>query len=200
MKWLRRKTQRIRGKAAPGFDPRWETLAGSWACSKCNQLHDGLFDLACFCPDYWGDEEVYEPNSMIRMDSDFLSEDFCVVAGDHFFVRTVLELPLVDGPGHFAYGVWVSASRSNFELYLAHFDAGDFDDDAGWFGWFSNALSGYPDTVNLACNVELQRDRQRPKIILHETDHPLYQEQAHGVGYDRLKEIYELNGHSLKLS
>lgn len=186
--------------AAPSVDPRWDSLSGEWTCSICEERHQGLFDLACFAPVYWNDEEIYAPNSQLNLEEDFLSEDFCVIAGEDFFIRCVLKLPLIGSTQSFGYGVWVSASRSNFEFYIDRFDSGDFSPDDGWFGWFSNDLKGYPECNQLKCDVVPQSGRQRPLIVLHDADHPLVVEQMQGVEFDRLTDIYKLNGHAIALS
>ena len=191
---------RISSSHTPNVDIGWELLNRSWVCRQCEETHSGIFDLASFCPCYWNDEEIYEPNSLLRAEGDFLSEDFCVLSGEHFFIRSVLELPLIGREGRFAYGVWVSSSKSNFEFYIERFDSGDFDETDGWFGWLSNNLKGYPDCTKLGCGVIPQRNRQRPKLILHETEHPLVREQNEGISIDRLLEIYSLNGHQILAS
>ena len=63
------------------------------------------------------------------------------------------------------------------------------------FGWFSNRLKGYPDTLNLKCQVHPRAGRQRPWIELEATDHPLALEQRNGITFDRLLEILALHGH-----
>ncbi len=180
-------------------DIRWRRLTERpWKCSKCQVEHSGIFDLACFAPAAWRHDEAYEPNSALRMDGDFLSEDFCVIDGQNFLVRGVLQLPLLKSGGlTFGYGVWSTLSRSNFEKYLADFDSGHVGKES-WFGWFLNALKGYePSTYALKCNVEPQPNRMRPLIFLEPTDHPLAREQADGISYERLMEIYALHGHAL---
>jgi hypothetical protein len=67
-----------------------------------------------------------------------------------------------------------------------------------WFGWFSNRLKGYDDTLNLKCQVHPRPGRQRPWIELEPTDHPLAVEQRRGMTLDRLLEIYALNGHDIR--
>ena len=67
-----------------------------------------------------------------------------------------------------------------------------------WFGWFSNRLNGYPDTLNLKCQVRPRDGRQRPHIELESTEHPLALEQRNGITFDRLLEIYAANGHDLR--
>jgi len=199
MKWPWSKRGR-EALASPGndrtVDPRWEFFSESWVCSTCEILHEGLFDLSVFAPAYWSGEEVYEPNSAISVNEDFLSEDFCVLSEGHYFIRCVLELPLIGRMGRFGYGVWASSSRENFERYVEHFNADSFDHDEVWFGWFANDLKGYPECLELKCDVFPQRGRQRPVISLHDDHHPLVLEQRNGISFDRLMEIYQLNGHA----
>jgi hypothetical protein len=173
----------------------------SFRCVTCDQVHDGLFDLACHRPDHWQEDEEYASNSLVASSNHFLSEDFCVLNGEHHFVRCILELPIVGRPGErFGFGVWSSLSHANFQIYVDSFDAG-LDEEAGpWFGWFSNRLKGYPDTLSLKCDVMPQPGRQRPKIRLHDSEHLLAIEARHGVALDRIVEIYRANGHDLSLA
>lgn len=51
-----------------------------WKCASCDVEHEGMFDIGSRAPDHWGKAEELEPNSALRLDGDFLSEDFCVSA------------------------------------------------------------------------------------------------------------------------
>jgi hypothetical protein len=127
----------------------------------------------------------------------FLSEDFCVLNGRYFFVRCVLQLPLVGGDGaKFGYGVWASVSMQNFGLYVDRFDGGDYEGLGPWFGRLANRLKGYPETLNMKCRVRPQSGRKRPLIELEPVDHPLVAEQRDGVSFERLGQIYSDYGHS----
>lgn len=182
------------------LDPRWRRLHDStWRCPCCGEQPGGVFDLACGKPEQWPGSEDKVPNAEARTSNHFLSEDFCVLDGEHFFVRCVLEIPILGSGGEFfAYGVWSTLSAKNFCVYLDTFDSGDQEDLGPWFGWFSNRLKGYDDTLNLKCQVHPRPGRQRPWIELERTDHPLAVEQAEGITFDRLLEIYALNGHDIR--
>jgi hypothetical protein len=161
--------------------------------------HAGLFDLACGKPEFWQGSEEKSPNSEARTSDNILTEDFCVLGGEYFFVRCVLQLPVVGASGtHFGFGVWATLSKRNFNIYLDTFDSGHQGDLGPWFGWFSNRLKGYPDTLNLKCHVAPREGRNRPYIELESTSHPLAIEQCEGITFDRLLEIYALNGHDLR--
>jgi hypothetical protein len=184
-------------------DPRWQRLRERpWRCPSCAEEHCGLFDLACGKPDAWpGPAWEFEPNSIAQTSTNFLSEDFCVLNNEHFFVRCVLQLPILGALNGetFGFGVWSTLSRQNFALYLESFDEGLQDRAAGpWFGWFSNALKGYPDSFNLKCQIHPVRNRQRPWIELENTHHPLAIEQRDGISFDRVLDLLALNGHDIR--
>jgi hypothetical protein len=178
------------------IDPRWTTFSErGFKCSSCEEIHKGVFDLACFRPESWPGAESYEPNSALRLDADFLSEDFCVIEGKHFLVRGVLEISVHGTGGEtFGYGAWSTLSKENFKKYLQEFDSGGVG-GTEWFGWFSNRLKGYPDSYALPCTVVTRPSRSRPKFVLENGGHPLVREQEAGISFDRLLEIYELHSH-----
>jgi hypothetical protein len=178
-------------------DPRWAQLQSrSWNCVSCGETHVGLFDLGCARPDFWEESAQALPNSAITGATHCLTEDFCVLNNEHYFVRCILRLPLVGAPGdYFGLGVWSSLARKNFEQYVGTFDSGDQEGLGPWFGWFSNKLNGYPNTLSLKCQVHPQPGRQRPWLVLEPTEHPLAKESLHGVTYERLLEIYAAYGH-----
>jgi hypothetical protein len=181
-------------------DPRWLRLHDrKWRCPCCRQKHGGLFDLVLAKPDAWPGGEKARPNWRVATSSNILTEDFCIVNGEDFFVRCLLRLPIIDKPDNsFSFCIWSSLSRANFDLYLDTFDGGKQGGLGPWFGWFSNRLIGYPDTLYLKCHVHPRADRQRPLVELEPTEHPLAIEQRAGITFDRVLEIYALNGHDLR--
>ena len=184
----------------PRDDPRWKRLHNrDWTCPCCGQKHAGLFDIAYVRPEQWTGSEDYRPNSEARAASHILTEDFCVLEGEHYFVRCVLELPIAGAPSErFGFGVWSTLSQKNFDLYVESFDSGVQEHLGPWFGWFSNRLFDYPDTLNLKCQVHLRDGRIRPWIELEPTEHPLAVEQRQGITFDRILELYALSGHDLR--
>jgi hypothetical protein len=181
-------------------DPRWLRLHDhQWTCPCCGLKYAGLFDLVCARPDPWPGDEAPRPNSEVLASSNILTEDFCVLNGEHFFVRCLLRLPIVAKPDvSLGFGIWSTLSRANFDLYLDTFDSGEQGGLGPWFGWFSNRLHGCPDTMGLKCHVQPQADRQRPLIELEPTEHPLAVEHRSGISFDRVLEIYALHGHDLR--
>jgi hypothetical protein len=183
-------------------DPRWQRFSElAWECTSCGLTHAGLFDLASDEPYFWEGGIDKRPNSAVLGAGNVLTEDFCIIDGQHYFVRCVLKLPLVGLSGKsFGFGVWATLSKTNFALYYENFDSGQRGTLGPWFGWFSNRLRGYPDTLNLKCRMHPQAARQRPYIELEPTDHPLAVEQRSGITFDRLLELYAINGHDMRKS
>ena len=170
----------------------------AWTCASCEIEHRGMFDIGASAPDHWGEVEAREPNSALRLEGDFLSEDFCVIGGEHFFVRGVFEIPVHGMAEKFGFGIWSTLSRENFERYVDRFDEGAYAGEGPWFGWFSNRLTGFEDTLNQACWVHPQLDRQRPTMTLDDPEHELSLAQEHGIAPERVLEIYASCGHGPK--
>ncbi len=69
-------------------DPRWRRLKDEkWTCSGCGVRHAGVIDLACGKPEQWPGGEDKLQNGNVATSSHFLSEDFCVLEGQHFELR-----------------------------------------------------------------------------------------------------------------
>jgi hypothetical protein len=186
------------GWFARSKDPRWKALLSTGVrCASCATIHRGLADLGMDHPDYWTHPGAPESNAQVTRGTDVLTADFCILKG-HFFVRTVLPIPLIGTEQTFAYGVWSSLAEKNFWKYVETFDSGEQDGLGPWFGWFAHNLKGYPDTRDLKCHVHPVSGRMRPRLELEPTDHPLSVESREGIGFDRLLDIFALNGHDLR--
>ncbi|HEV3479541.1 MAG TPA: DUF2199 domain-containing protein [Gaiellaceae bacterium] len=162
-----------------------------WTCSRCGAEHEGVpLDWAYDTPIYWDGG---------RNSADWLTEDLCTWtddAGDrNYFIRGVLELPIVDSPDRLGYGVWSSLSEDSFSRVVDLWDDPARTDEPAYFGWLSNSLPAYPETLNLALDVVVQELDKRPLLYLHDGDHPLIEEQQRGISLARVQEIAELNMH-----
>ncbi len=181
-------------------DPRWIKLnKQSVQCSNCDQEHQGVFDLGSYKPDACADIEIL-PNKDIHGKSDFLSEDFCIVDGEQFFIRTILPI-YIQGTDdeYFCYGTWSSLSAENFKTYIESFDSGEQSALGPWFSWFSNSLKGFPETFGLKSSLVLQDDGQRPFVVFDtEESHPLVELQEDGMSFDQLLDIYAENEHDIR--
>src|SRR5215475_7361391 len=99
-------------------DVRWLRLQDtSRICPACGSAHAGVFDLACDKPDFWQGQKEHRPNSEVLGSDNILTEDFCILDAQHFFIRCVLLLPVIGAANqYFGYGVWSTLSEKNFKL------------------------------------------------------------------------------------
>lgn len=153
-------------------------------------------DIAARRPDPFPNGEGYEPNSALRLEGDFLSEDFCVLDGEHFFVRSILQIPVHGLENTWAFGCWSTLSRANFEKYAAGFDDGVYENDGPWFGWLSNNLKVYfEDSDPIAVDVYPQPNRQRPQLFVQDENHPLAIAQRDGIDAEAMLTLLRAYGH-----
>jgi hypothetical protein len=165
-----------------------------WKCNLCDEWHTHLpFAYGPNFPDLYFDIPEGERDERVKGD-----KDFCVIDGEHYFVRGRLEIPVIDSDQVFAWDVWVSQSEANFKRTIELMDAEGRESEEPYFGWLSNNLHLYPDTTNLKTNVHTQPVGTVPTIELEPTDHPLAVEQREGITLERVKEIAALILHPEK--
>ncbi len=162
----------------------------SWTCSRCGEEHEGLpHDFAFDEPNYWdGGRE-----------QDLLTEDLCRWTDDegkpNYFIRGLISIPVLDADDAFRYGVWSSLSEASFRRVVELWDDPARVLEEPYFGWLSNSLPGYPDTLSLPLDVVTPALELRPSFLLHDGDHPLVREQREGITTARIRELAELNLH-----
>ena len=139
-------------------------------------------------PIYWLTEYEKDKNSE-------LGQDLCIIKNEHFFIKGNVEIPIKDSNDFFAYTIWVSLSPENFQHAVKHWNDPKRDGSDPYFGWFSNRLIGYSDTINLKTHVHIRDIGIVPFIELEPTHHPLAIEQIEGITMARVKEIAELYLH-----
>jgi len=146
----------------------------SYRCSTCGELHDGLPDMGIDRPDYyWG---VPEGEREQRIE---LTSDTCIIDNEYFFIRGVIEIPILDYPETFGLGVWVSQKKENFYTYLDNYDSSEI---GPFFGWLSSRITYYEeDTLSLKTMVHFMGGGMRPRIELEPIDHPLAIDRQNGI-------------------
>ncbi len=132
---------------------------------------------------------VWDP-AFVGADDCLLSSDQCMVRGQHYFVKGLIEIPVVDSDEVFSWGVWVSLSRENFARAADLWDSPDREAEQPYFGWLTTDLPVYsPTTLDLKTHVHTRPVGERPYVELEPTDHPLAVEQRTGITLDRVREI-----------
>ncbi|MBB2945965.1 hypothetical protein FB565_005723 [Actinoplanes lutulentus] len=161
-----------------------------FVCGTCGAEHDGPpLSFAAPAPDFWRPE-------MAGQDGCLLDADLCVIAGEQFFVRGLIELPVWDTGDVFTYSMWVSLSRPNFTRAVDIWEQEGRETEPPYFGWLSNAIAGYdPTTLNLKTNVHTRPVGEPPYIELEPTGHPLAVEQRAGIMMAQVEQIAAFHLH-----
>lgn len=157
-----------------------------FTCSVCGELHEGLPDFAFDAPIHY--HQIPETERSRRC---YKTHDLCVIDDRDFFVRGVLYVPIRDTALSFGWGIWSSLSQSNFTRYIDLGDSTDVTGEGPWFGWLSNRIPSYPDTLNLKLKILLQGGHRRPHFIPEPTEHPLSLAHYDGIGIDEATAIAE---------
>lgn len=154
-------------------------------------------DLAAIAPDPWPYERAYQSNSELTLADDFLSEDFCVLGGKHFFVRSVLRFPVRGLDWSFGFGCWGTLSRPNFETYIEHFDEGSYAGLGPWPSWLCNQLLPFMEGITspLGCDMVPQLNRQRPELYVAQGCDVLIEAQEEGLTAVQVLDIFACYGH-----
>ena len=87
-----------------------------YKCSSCNELHEGLPDVAFSAPDAF---EALSPDE--RMERALIDDDFCIIDGNRYFLRCLAEAPIKGFKESFGWGLWCELDWRPFkrvwELY-----------------------------------------------------------------------------------
>ncbi|MFB6614655.1 DUF2199 domain-containing protein [Streptomyces sp. NPDC085524] len=132
---------------------------------------------------------VWDP-AFAEADDCLLSSDQCVIHGQYYFVKGMIEIPVIGSGETFSWGVWVSLSRESFSRAADLWDTPGREAEEPYFGWLTTDLPVYPaTTLNLKTHVHTRPVGERPFVELEPTDHPLAVEQRTGITLDRVREI-----------
>ncbi|MFI8943146.1 DUF2199 domain-containing protein [Streptomyces syringium] len=157
-----------------------------FTCSCCGAQHPAFpLNYSATAPYVW--DESFSGRSDC-----LLSSDQCVIQAQHYFVKGLIEIPVIGSDDVFSWAVWVSLSRESFARAVDRSDTPGREAEEPYFGWLSTDLCLYsPTTINLKTRVHARPVGQRPLIELEPTDHPLAVEQRTGITVDRVHEIAE---------
>jgi len=154
----------------------------SFQCSICGELHDDLPDIGSDRPAQWWDIPKQERDERIK-----LTPDICVIDGEHFFIRGVVEIPIHDHPEQFGFGVWVSQKRENFQTYVDNWNSSAI---GPFFGWLCTRIAYYAeDTLLLKTRAHFRGEALRPLIEVEPGEHALAVDQQAGITLAKAWEI-----------
>ena len=159
----------------------------AFTCSCCGELHEGSPSFGYKTPMPFDLLSEHDKRSIAQINDDLCKIDH--PEGTDYFARVVLELPIHGAEEPFLWGVWVSLSKESFDKYTSSW--GEHDESDSYFGWFSNRLPYYPDTINLKTNVRPRNGNARPYLELQPSDHPLAVHYHHGLSAQEAQKIAE---------
>lgn len=161
------------------------SMTDGFICHVCGQRHPELpMDFGADAPmPYYS---IPQDEREARCD---LAPDLCLIDAKEFFIRGCLEIPVVDGPRPFVWGVWASLSEKSFKRLSEIWEVPGREAEPPFFGWLCTSLPLYPETLSLKTHVHTRPLGQRPFVELEPTDHPLAVEQRTGITMERVREI-----------
>jgi hypothetical protein len=93
-------------------------------------------------------------------------------------------MPIKNSDTVLGWGVWLSQSKANFDLYADAISAGATPHRTT-FGYLANRIPDYPDTLSMHAQAHWQSGSKRPIVELKENDHPLYRDCTAGITRER---------------
>ncbi len=186
-------------------DPRWNAFNTQGFECSCGERHVGLFAIHLHHPVGWQGADDYAADADLRLDGNFLSSNYCVLDGKFFALRARLPLQMRGAaPAAFMFTVWASLDRIDFEAFTRDYRNNTLSRNNKVRARLVNRVGGYPDSYNLMGTAFQEMDGGPPLLLIHgvqagvNNEHPLLGEQRHGIGMDRMLELFAAYGHEMR--
>ena len=127
-----------------------------YTCRTCGQYHTGLpFSFAADFPDPYANLSKEERDSRATIGS-----DQCILDSQSFFLRGIMEIPVIGSDQPFLWGVWASIREEIFDELSDCWELEGREKKHGPYkGRLANSLSIYPETLNLKLKIIVQPGR-----------------------------------------
>jgi hypothetical protein len=160
-----------------------------FVCSFCGEHHDEqMLDIRLQFPD-----PVFELAEEERASRADFGDDAGVLDPDssspRFFVRGLLQLPILGLNDFFAYGAWVELDERSFGRIGDLWWDSHGSDEPPFLGRLANELEPYVATAGLDCQLQLRDVKRVPSITVRPADHPLSADQVSGITLQRVHEL-----------
>ncbi|WP_263419539.1 DUF2199 domain-containing protein [Terriglobus albidus] len=161
-------------------------MSEAWVCSTCGETHQEIpFSFAADFPDPVASFSREEFENRVVAGS-----DQCILDGKNFFLRGLIEIPILGQDEPFLWGVWVTLWERDFdEISDCWEEAGREDHHGPFKGRIANKMGMVPDPFNLPVTVRLQRVGQRPVFFVDDPSHPLFLQQKNGISLQVARQI-----------
>ncbi|GAB5398861.1 MAG: DUF2199 domain-containing protein [Aureisphaera sp.] len=160
------------------FWKRKKKKPNEFTCTTCGQVHTEWPALAFKAPFSYACLSDQAQKERAKLDT-----DFCEIRHDEQtdrFIRVILTQKVNDHCSNLEYGMWVSLSKKSFFDYLENFD--NQNHETTYFGWLSNMIPEYDDTLHIPCNVMTKKGNTRPEIFPYDDhDNPFVKDYYNGI-------------------
>lgn len=149
-------------------------------CSTCGEWHDEpALSFACDYPDMYANMSADE-----REMRAVISSDQCIIDEERFFIRGLIEIPIIETDDVFLWGVWASLTEKNFDEISALWETPGRERivEDSFAALLANSIQGYyPKTADMKIRLRLQPLGSRPVFHVEDQTHMLGAEQAKGI-------------------
>lgn len=121
-----------------------------------------------------------------------VGSDQCIVESQWFFLRGIVEIPIIGNDEPFLWGLWASVFEHDYGEISDCWDLHGREKRGPYKGRIANSLSVYPETLNLKVSIIVQPVRSRPLFVIEETNHPLGVQQQPGISQQEAIELASL--------
>lgn len=157
----------------------------SFTCEACGETHAGeTRDIRLGLP-----QPIFLLDDSEREHRARIGEDAAILDGERFFVRALLELPIVGEDGYFGYGTWIEVAEPDFSALVELWDAEDGWRSDPFPGTLANELSPYAFTEGLPLQIKLRDVQLLPLVELADGEHELVRAQRHGISPHRAHQL-----------
>jgi len=164
-----------------------------YTCRTCGQHHSGVaFSFAADYPDPFANLSKEERDSRATIGS-----DQCILDSQWFFIRGMMEIPIVGSDQPFLWGVWASVLEEVFDEISDSWELEGREKKCGPYkARLANSLSIYPETLNLKLKLIVQPVGVRPLFLIEEDQHLLAMQQKSGISQQQAVELASFLLHS----
>ena len=164
-----------------------------YTCKACGECHAGVpFSFAADFPDAYANLSNEDRDARATIGS-----DQCILDAQWFFLRGMIEIPIMGGDEPFLWGVWASIREEVFDEISDSWEEPGREAKYGPYkGRLANLLSIYPETLNLKLKIIVQPVGVRPLFLLEDNEHVLAVQQKSGISKQQAVELASFLLHS----
>jgi hypothetical protein len=166
------------------------STTASFVCATCGTAHDGYpTDQAYGLPDMVWAIPKDEREARARFDT-----DLCECDG-HFFIRTILKVPLAGSESSFGWGLWVEVHVDDFWRYVDVYET-DATGEPPRPAKIANAPTFYPDAMGADVMMQFGTAKDRPTLYFQpDATSDLAIDQRDGISPERHHRLLEALGY-----